>query len=335
MPLFRSANFLANSRFTSFVSQYQDSVKIRPCAIGRPSALTSLMNTNSPASFCPPLTMPNSAACLIELMVSAPALASPMILAFDACACSRNDEKSVAGNGWRTWPSTLPPFLTTTAAVSRSSEPEGVVGGQEEPGIAAGLHDRGAGAVGERPGVVGPVDGVGGALRAGQIGGGGARDQKHLVLLAHDLVDRERDRGGRHVDDHVDLVGVDPGAHDVRSDVRLVLVVGADDLDLEALGGGAGVLDRHAGGDHRAWAGQVGIGTRHVVHDADLDGAVGVLRLRGRTPEGERERGETDQPFHMAFSLAMISSRGNPFKPPDSHGAFRHWRRVRNWRTGR
>jgi len=38
-------------------------------------------------------------ACLIELTVSAPALASPMILAFDACACSRNEEKSVAGKG--------------------------------------------------------------------------------------------------------------------------------------------------------------------------------------------------------------------------------------------
>jgi hypothetical protein len=34
------------------------------------------------------------AACLIELMVSPPALARPMTLAFDACACSRKDEKS-------------------------------------------------------------------------------------------------------------------------------------------------------------------------------------------------------------------------------------------------
>ena len=118
---------------------------------------------------------------------------------------------------------------------------------------------------------------------AGQIGGGGAGDQEHLVLVAHDLVDRERDRGGRHVDDHIDLVDVDPGAHDVGSDVRLVLVVGADDLDLHALGGGAEILDRHAGGDHRALAAQVGVGARHVVHHADLDGAVGILRERRRS----------------------------------------------------
>ena len=41
---------------------------------------------------------------------------------------------------------------------------EGVVGGEEEPGVAAGLDDRLAGAVGQHPGVVGPVHGVGRAL---------------------------------------------------------------------------------------------------------------------------------------------------------------------------
>ena len=42
-------------------------------------------------------------------------------LSGDACACSRNEEKSCVFSGWRTLPSTLPPFLTTTASVSRSS----------------------------------------------------------------------------------------------------------------------------------------------------------------------------------------------------------------------
>src|SRR6476619_6102984 len=99
--------------------------------------------------------MPNSDVCLNELIVSAPALASPMILAFDACAFSRNEEKSVAGNGWRTWPSTLPPFLDhDRSGIPLERVTEGVVGGQEEPGVAAGLHDRLPGAVGQRPGVV-------------------------------------------------------------------------------------------------------------------------------------------------------------------------------------
>ncbi len=39
------------------------------------------------------------------------------------------------------------------------------------------------------------------------------------------------------VDDDVDLVDVDPGVGEARGDVRLVLVIAEDDLDLHALGG--------------------------------------------------------------------------------------------------
>src|SRR5215470_15654524 len=86
---------LVQARLASFASQYQVSVSDRPFAVASPSAATSLENTSRPASFCPPFTMPNSAACLIELMVSPPALASPITLAFELCACSRKDEKSL------------------------------------------------------------------------------------------------------------------------------------------------------------------------------------------------------------------------------------------------
>src|SRR5262249_44571320 len=99
------------------------------------------------------------------------------------------------------------------------------------------------------------------------------------------------------------LAGVDPRAHDVRPDVRLVQMVGTDDLNLHALDGGAEILDRHARGDHGPLAAQVGIGARHVIHDADLDGAVGVLCLRPEAPEGDRERRETDQPSHWVSPL--------------------------------
>src|SRR5690242_2453270 len=91
---------LLHARLASFPSQYQVSVSDSPFAVGRPSAATSLENTSRPASFCPPLTMPNSAACLIELIVSPPALASPMTFAFEVCACSRKDEKSDVLSGW-------------------------------------------------------------------------------------------------------------------------------------------------------------------------------------------------------------------------------------------
>src|SRR4051812_18564953 len=112
---------LVQARLASFRSQYQVSVRVRPCAVGKPSAATSLANTSRPAILWPPLTMPNSDACLIELMVSPPALARPTTLAFDACACSRNDEKPDVLSGWRPLPSTLPPAFSPAARVSRSS----------------------------------------------------------------------------------------------------------------------------------------------------------------------------------------------------------------------
>src|SRR5437763_17062956 len=99
---------LVQARLTSLASQYQVSVRGRPCAVASPSAFTSLANTSRPAHFCPPLTMPNSAPALIELMVSPPALASPMTLALEVCACSRHDGKTVLLGGRRTAPRTLP-----------------------------------------------------------------------------------------------------------------------------------------------------------------------------------------------------------------------------------
>src|SRR5882762_4446987 len=90
---------LLHARLVSFASQYQVSVSDRPCAVCKPSAATSLENTSRPANFCPPDTMPNSAPALIELMVSPPALASPITLALEACACSRKDEKSLVLSG--------------------------------------------------------------------------------------------------------------------------------------------------------------------------------------------------------------------------------------------
>src|SRR5216683_3111547 len=141
---------LVHARLASLASQYHVSVSVRPCAACRPSPFTSLANTSRPANFCPPLTMPNSAPCLIELMVSPPALARPMIFAFQRMT-------------------------------------EGIVGGEEEPGIAAGLHQRLAGAVGEHPGVVGPVQGVRRAFGAGERRGRSTRNDEHLVLIGRHL----------------------------------------------------------------------------------------------------------------------------------------------------
>src|SRR6266404_3310161 len=69
-----------------------------PCAVRRPRLWMSLSNIRRPASrWPPPRPMPNSAACLMVLIASPPALARPMILAFDACACTRLGGKVLVG----------------------------------------------------------------------------------------------------------------------------------------------------------------------------------------------------------------------------------------------
>ena len=185
----------------------------------------SLMKTSRPANCWPPAVMPNSAPCLIALMVSPPALASPMILAFEACACSRNDEKSALLSGALTLPSTLPPLaIDDRGGVALERMTEGIVGGEEEPGVAAGLDQRLAGAVGEHPGVVGPVDGVGRAFRSGEIGDAAPETRNTLFFSRADLVDGKRHAGIRHVDDHVDMIDVVPLPRDIGADIRLVLM---------------------------------------------------------------------------------------------------------------
>jgi hypothetical protein len=44
-----------------------------------------------------------------------------------------------------------------------------------------------------------------------------------------------------------------------------------------------------------------------VVQDADLDDAIGVLRLRPTTPEGDREHRETNERLHWYFPVAKVS----------------------------
>src|SRR5215217_5157784 len=114
MRLIFSKNLRLQARDSASRFQYQLSVRYMPCVAFRPSECTSLMNISRPASFID-LVMPNSLAALMLLIVSPPALARPRICALLDCACSRNDEKSLAESGWRTEPTTVPPAALTTA----------------------------------------------------------------------------------------------------------------------------------------------------------------------------------------------------------------------------
>jgi hypothetical protein len=120
------------------------------------------------------------------------------------------------------------------------------------------------------------------------------RVDEGLVLLLGDLRDGERHRGGRHVEHRVDAVAVVPLPGDGGADIGLVLVVGGDDLDLQPLRLRLEVLDRHAGGHHRALAGGIEVDARAVVQDADLhrdevgrEGGAGAERAQA--PEQSRD----------------------------------------------
>ncbi len=104
-------------------------------------AWMSVMNIRRLASFCPPCVIPNSRACLIEVIVSLPALASPITWHRTPVHGSRKDEKSCVANGWRTAPTTVPPARLTKldASCSAPAHGAGVVGCEEEPRVAACL----------------------------------------------------------------------------------------------------------------------------------------------------------------------------------------------------
>jgi hypothetical protein len=152
---------------------------------------------------------------------------------------------------------------------------EGIVGGQEEPAVAALLDECAAGADRQRMRVVGPVEAIGRAGFAGEIRGRRTGDDVDLLLFLGDGLDRERHRRGRQLHDRVHLLGVVPLAGDVGGDIGLVLVVGIDDLDRHTQHLAAEILDRHLCGLDRRFAAEIGIDARLVVQDADLDLAVG------------------------------------------------------------
>ncbi len=82
--------------------------------------------------------MPNSAACFSALVVSPPALASATTLALEAWACSRNEEKSEELSGVTDVAQHLAAaFLDDVGGIAFQRHAEGVVGGDEEPGVLA------------------------------------------------------------------------------------------------------------------------------------------------------------------------------------------------------
>ena len=249
--------------------------------------------------------MPNSLAALIALMVSPPALARPRICALLACACSRNDREVAGRQRVLDHAQHLAAVgLDHLGGVAFQRRAEGVVGLQEVPALAAGLGHRAAGALGQRGGVVGPVDGGGRALVVGQRRAAGAHRDEQLVLFGGHLGHGQVGAGVRAADQHVHAVGVEPFARLGGGDVGLVLVVGVDQLDLLAADGAARVGDRHLDGFDAALAVDVGVHARHVGDEADADHVARDLGLRDA---GEAERADAGEGHGLEKGLEHLS----------------------------
>ena len=167
-----------------------------------------------------------------------------------------------------------------------------------------------AGAVGQHPSVVQPMNGVGRAGFAGQVCSGCAGVDVDFSFFTADLADGKCNRGGRHIDNHVDLVSVIPLARNVRADVRLVLVVSTDDFNLQTAFAALQIIfNSHFGGNHRSWPGDFGIQTRHVVEHADLDDAVGDL---GRCIQADSAKQGCEQSFNWEFHGRVLQKNQIP-----------------------
>jgi len=168
---------------------------------------------------------------------------------------------------------------------------ERVVVGDEEPAVAAALDHglRRAHRKGVR--IEHPLDRIGRAELAVEVGRSGrVRDEK-LLLLAGDGLHRKADRRNRHVDDQIDLLGIVPAPRDCCADVGLQLMIADDDADGFAEHRAAEVVDRHLRRSHRALAGRRRGRAVHVGQHADFHDVVGDLReCCGRRQHGGGER---------------------------------------------
>lgn len=155
------------------------------------------------------------------------------------------------------------------------------------------------------------MDGVRAALLAGEVGGRGAGIEHHLILLAAHRIHRERNRGGRHIDDGIDPILVEPLPGDASADIGLVLVVGENHLDLHIPPSGE-FLHRLAHTDHPGRAGIVAIGAGLIIQYAEAEDG-GGLRPRSRWYQA-REREPADhaascQGHYLGLPVFAIAAR--------------------------
>src|SRR5579871_4179429 len=197
-----------------------------------------------------------------------------------------------------------PRSLNRSGAIGFQIFAERIVGGNEEPALAARLRQRFAEARTQGVGIVGPVNEIAGAFRAGHDRGPRPRSDGPLVLLLRYRDHRERDRRIGQVHDDVDILRIEPLPRDRRPDVGLVLMISRDDFDRYAQRLRE-VIDSELSSDDGAYALIVGVDARHVVEDADLERP---RRLRANNAWRQRQRRASDQDFSSIWPYSGAHS---------------------------
>ena len=137
---------------------------------------------------------------------------------------------------------------------------------------------------------------VGRARLAGEVGRAGAGQQHRLVVGLGDFQNGKADGRIDQIGDGVDAVEIEPAPRDGGADIGLVLMIGGDDLDRNAVDLVAELFGRHLGRFDRAGAGILLIRPGKIGEHADLDLAARHVGMRGRNQakrSGERADNNT------------------------------------------
>ena len=159
----------------------------------------------------------------------------------------------------------------------------GVVDRNEVPGLSARIQVSLHGAKRLRVVVVGPVDAVGGAHLARQVGAGRAVENSDAVFFLCQVLHAGSHCGDADVENRPHAAVV-PLPRNGQAGVGFVEVIRLQQLDWAVEHLAAEVVNGQLGRDDRTWPGQVGDKAGHVADDADLQ------RVAGLCPRTRRGR---------------------------------------------
>ncbi|MNT07682.1 hypothetical protein D3C72_1423970 [compost metagenome] len=137
-------------------------------------------------------------------------------------------------------------FLHETGGIAFQRFAEYVIGGDEVPGLAAGLHHAFHDGVRQGVGVGRPLRAERAALLAAEVARKAAADQRRAAFFPGNALRGQPGRTGAAIHHGNQALRVEPAAHQRRGHVRLVLVVGAHHFHGLARHLAAEVLDGHA-----------------------------------------------------------------------------------------